>query len=202
MPERTDWSLKGNYFEACTCDLVCPCIFLMPPTQGYCEALVGWHIENGHMNGTKLDGLNVAVWLHSPGSLTDGNWRLALYIDDTADDEQKDALTKIYGGEVGGHPAVLAGFVSDLMGVSSARIEYREEGKKHHLVINGIAENEMYSIDGEDGGDVKVDNHPLAVSPGFPVTVSRSKTVTYTDHGIDWSQSQTVGLAAPFSYQP
>ena len=202
MAEQTDWSLKGNYFESCTCDLVCPCIFLMPPTLGYCEALVGWHIENGHMNGTQLNGLNVAVWLHSPGSLTEGNWRLALYIDDQADDEQKDALTKIYGGEVGGHPAVLAGFVSDLMGVKSVPIEYREEGKKHHLVIKGIAENEMYSIDGEDGGDVKVDNHPLAVSPGFPLTVSRSKTVTYTDHGIDWSQSETVGLAAPFAYQP
>jgi len=100
--------------------------------------------------------------------LTDGNWRLALYIDDRANAGQKDALTRIYSGEVGGHPAVLAGFVKGLMGVKSAPIEFHEEGKKHHLVIKGIAENEMYSIEGEDGGDVRVENHPLAVSPGFP----------------------------------
>jgi len=89
---QANWSLQGDYFESCTCDLVCPCIFLMPPTKGYCEALVAWHIKKGSMGSTKLDGLNVVVWLRSPKILTDGNWRLALYIDDRADEKQKEAL--------------------------------------------------------------------------------------------------------------
>jgi len=201
MPTQ-NWALKGNYFESCTCDLVCPCIFLQPPTKGYCEALVGWHIAKGHMGNVKLDNLNVAVWLHSPGSLTDGKWRLALYIDDKADEKQKDALTQIYGGQVGGHPAVLASLVSELMGVKSASIEFKEEGKKRHLVIKGIAENEMYAIDGEDGGEVKVSNHPLAVSPSNPVVIHKSKQLRYQDYGVDWTKANTVGLAAPFAYQP
>jgi hypothetical protein len=202
MGAQANWNLQGDYFESCTCDLVCPCIFLMPPTKGYCEALVAWHVKKGSMGSTKLDGLNVVVWLRSPKILTDGNWRLALYIDDRADEKQKDALANIYGGKVGGHPAVLAGFVSELLGVKSASIEFKEEGKKRHLVVKGIAENEMYAIDGEDGKEVKVSNHPLAVSPGHPVTVSKSKKVHYKDYGINWSLSETVGLSAPFSYKP
>jgi len=202
MAEQEKWSLQGNYFESCSCDIVCPCIFLRPPSRGYCEALVAWHIKKGHMSSTKLDGLNVAVWLRAPSTLTDGKWRLALYIDDKADEKQKEALASIYGGKVGGHPAVLAGFVSELLGVKSASIEFKEEGKKCHLVVKGIAENEMYAIDGEDGGDVKVSDHPLAVSPGNPVTISKSKKLHYKDYGIDWSLSETVGLSAPFSYKP
>lgn len=202
MSDHPSWSLKGNYFESCNCDLVCPCIFLMPPTQGHCKALVGWHIAEGNMQSTRLDNLNVAVWLHSPGSLTDGGWRLALYIDERADQAQKDALTKIYGGEVGGHPAVLAGFVSELMGVKSAKIEFTESGKKHHLSIKDVAENEMYSLEGEDGTEVIVSNHPLAVSPTHPVVISKTKNLTFKDYDVDWTESETVGLSAAFSYQP
>ena len=75
-----NWSLQGNYFESCTCDLVCPCIFLMPPTKGYCNALVGWRIDKGHLEDVKLDGVKVAVYLEAPGLLTDGGWVVCLYI--------------------------------------------------------------------------------------------------------------------------
>ncbi len=202
MSDHSNWSLKGNYFESCNCDLVCPCIFLMPPTQGHCKALVAWHIAEGKMEDTRLDNLNVAIWLHSPGSLTDGNWRLALYIDERANEAQKDALTQIYGGQAGGHPAVLAGFVTELMGVKTAKIEFTESGKKHHLIIKDVAENEMYSLDGEDGGEVKVTNHPLAVSPANAAVISKSKTLKFKDYDVDWAESETVGLSAAFFYQP
>ena len=87
-----NWKIKGQYFESCTCDLVCPCIFLAPPTKGYCEALVGWHIEKGHLDGVELNDLKVSAWLHAPSALTDGGWKLALYIDERASEEQKDAI--------------------------------------------------------------------------------------------------------------
>ena len=76
------------------------------------------------MGDVNLDGLSVAAWLHSPGELTGGGWRLALYIDERANEAQTAALTKIYGGEVGGHPAVLAGLVGELMGVKSVITSY------------------------------------------------------------------------------
>lgn len=202
MAKGTDWSLKGKYFESCNCDLVCPCIFLRPPTQGFCEAFVGWHVEKGHLDGTSLDDLNVAAWLHSPGQLTDGGWRLALYIDERATQEQTEALGRIFGGEVGGHPAVLASLVGELLGVKSVPIEFKEEGGTHYLEIPGIGRNFTRNLEGEDGGTVTVSNHPLQVSPGHPVEVGFSERAHYQDHGVEWRQDNRVGLAAPFAYGP
>lgn len=198
----TDWSLKGTYFESCNCDVVCPCIFLHPPTQGFCEAFPAWHIDEGYLGDTRLDGLNVAAWLHAPGALTDGNWKLALYIDEQADEAQKDALTQIYGGQVGGHPAVIASFVGEVMGVKSVPIEYRVEGRQRTLRIPGVGEAEMEAINGENDNEVTVQNHPLAVCPGFPHVVNETRKLDYKDYGHEQSVSGTSGLSASFAYQP
>ena len=108
-----NWSVKGNYFESCNCDLVCPCIFLEPPTEGFCEAQVGWSIDEGHLDGVDLSGRKVGVWLHAPcegenKNLTDGGWSLALYVDDGATDEQFNAICELWSGNHGGHLAVIA----------------------------------------------------------------------------------------------
>jgi len=195
-----NWKVTGQYFESCNCNAVCPCIFLAPPTEGFCEALVGWHIEKGHLDGVELNNLNVSAWLHSPGSLTDGNWRLALYIDERATEAQKDAISALWGGEHGGHLAVIAGLVGELMSVKQVPIEFSQKERNHYLKVGIFAENNMQEIEGEDGGEVKISNHPLAVSPSEPVTISKSKSVTYNDNGINWHQSETVGLSAPFTY--
>ena len=197
-----DWKLEGKYFESCTCDLMCPCIFLVPPTKGHCEAFVCWQVEKGHMEDTDLSGMKIAAWLHAPGLLTDGGWRLALYIDNNADDKQKTSLTKIYGGEVGGHPAVIASLVSEVMGVHSAKIDIKMDPKRKELHIEGVGSIKMDAVEGEDGGDVTVDNHPLAVAPGFPIIVHKSEKLEYNDHVKGWEQCGTVGLAAQFCYQP
>lgn len=203
MVNETDWKLKGNYFESCNCDLVCPCIFLRPPTKGFCEAFVGWHVDEGHLGDVRLDNLNIAAWLHSPGSLTDGGWRLALYLDDRANEEQTTALSKIFGGEVGGHPAVLASLIGELLGIKSVPIEYRaEEGGTRYLDIPGIGRNVTHSLEGEDGGRVMVANHPLAVSPSHPLEISYSNDAFYEDYGLEWRQDNRVGLASGFEYAP
>ena len=197
-----NWKIKGYYFESCTCDLVCPCIFLQPPTQETCEVMVGWQIDEGHMDGTDLSGLHVAAWIYAPGLMTEGNWKLALYIDENADDAQKEALTKIYSGAVGGHPAMIASLIGEVMGLHSAAISFSYKDKRKEMIIKGIGELKMDAIEGQEGKLVTVSNHPLAISPGFPAIVHKSENLKYTDHGKQWQQSGTVGLSAPFQYQP
>ena len=201
-----NWKLEGHYFESCNCDLVCPCIFLAPPTKGFCEAFVGWHVEKGHMESTDLSGLNVAAWLHAPGLLTDGGWKLALYIDDRASDEQKNALQKIYGGEAGGHPAVIASLVGEVLGVHSATITLGGDDKSKTLTVesngNGSGEMTVNALEGEDGGAVIVRNHPLAVAPGNDIVVHKSVKGEFNGHGRHWQVSDTVSLASQFQYQP
>lgn len=195
-----NWKITGQYFESCNCDLVCPCIFLMPPTEGFCEAFVGWHIEDGHLDGVQLNDLKVSAWLHSPGALTEGNWKLALYIDDRATEEQKDAIVALWSGEHGGHLAIIASLVGEIMSVKQVPIEFVQKDRNHFLKVGDIGTNEMQELEGEDGGEVKVSNHPLAVSPSEPVTISKSVAAIYKDNGYDWHQTDKVGLSAPFTY--
>lgn len=101
------WNVKGRYFEACNCEAACPCVFLSPPTEDDCTVLVGWHIDKGEFDGTGLDGLNVALAVHSPGHMAKVQWRAALSFDERASEAQSQALAAIFSGQAGGHPARL-----------------------------------------------------------------------------------------------
>jgi hypothetical protein len=195
------WSLNGTYMESCSCDAICPCIVLSTPTQGECSALVAWKIEAGHDGDVKLDGLNVALLLHSPGKMHEVKWKAAVYVDQRATEAQKGALLRIFGGQAGGHPAALASFIGELLGVKSAPIDFEKQGKNYVVRIGGVADTELEPIVGADGGDVTVNNHLLAVSPGNPVVVARSKRSRIKDLGWDWNFDGRQCMYAPFAYQ-
>jgi hypothetical protein len=195
------WSLKGTYFESCNCAATCPCIFLSDPTEGNCTVLVAWHVEQGNYGGTKLDGLNVALAVIAPGNMAKTKWKAAAYLDQRASGDQKNALATIFTGQAGGHPAVLASFIGELMGAHDAQIDYSAQGKTRSLSIKGVAEVEIESIAGAGGADVTVSGHPLCISPGFPATVAHSKKLTYKDHGQAWNLSGRNGLHSPFAYE-
>ena len=78
------WTLKGSYFETCNCETACPCVFLSPPTEGDCTVLVAWHVDEGRFGEVALDGLNVALAVHSPGHMAEVKWKAALYLDERA----------------------------------------------------------------------------------------------------------------------
>ena len=195
-----DWRVEGNYFESCTCDNVCPCLLLKDPTVGFCTALVGWGIDKGHYGDVSLGGLKVAVWLHAPGNLLKGNWRLALYIDDKANDAQFDALHALWSGEGGGHLGVIASLVGEVLSVKKANISFENTAEKKHLILEGVGENEIYPMQGEDGKPIVVAHTPLAIAPQNPITLHESKRARYHDNGVDWYESGKAGLSSPFQY--
>lgn len=196
-----EWKLNGTYFEACNCEAACPCIFLSDPTEGDCTALVAWHIDEGNFDAVRLDDLNVALAVHSPGNMAEVPWRAAVYFDGRATAGQKDALTQIFTGQAGGHPGRLVSHVGEVLGVSSLPMTYKAEGKRRSLQISGVVEAEIEAIAGQGGADVTIESHPLAITPGHTLVVGRSKNVTYHDHGLDWEFSGKSGLYSPFTYQ-
>lgn len=198
MPEK--WSLEGTYFEACNCEAACPCVFLSPPTEGACQVLNAWHIEEGGFGDVKLDGLNIMLYVNAPGLMTDGGWRVALYVDERADEAQKDALTQIFSGKAGGHPSVLFSFVEEVLGVKSVPIDYRAEGKRRSLRIPEVVEADILAIVGVDGGDVTISNTPLGISPQYPSVAAKSERVTFGDYGLELDVSGKNGFYSPFSY--
>jgi hypothetical protein len=195
------WQLKGTYFETCNCNVACPCVFLSAPSEGECRVLVAWHVDEGKDDEVDLAGLNVAMAIHSPGHMMQTKWRAALYLDERADDRQKQALTRIFAGQAGGHPEALASFVGDVLGVASVRIDYQAAGRKRSLSIPGTVSAEIEAIEGQGGGDVTISGHPLCVAPGEPAVVAKSKRLDYTDHQMTWSISDRNGFYSPFAYQ-
>ena len=201
MNTLAGWELKGDYFEACNCEAACPCVFLGPPTTGECTVLVAWHINQGHLDGENLNGLNVALAAHSPGHMARVKWNAALYLDAKGSEAQRAALTKIFGGQAGGHPAVLGSFIGKVLGVKAVGFNYSAAGKKRSLKIPNIAEAEIEAIQGQGGADVTISGNPLAVAPGESSVVSRSKKLSYHDHGMSWEVTEKNGFYSPFAYQ-
>lgn len=195
------WSLTGTYFEACNCDVACPCVFLSPPTTGDCTVLVGWHIDKGVHGNVALDGLNVALAVHSPGHMVTTKWQAALYFDGKASEAQKNALMQIFTGQAGGHPAVLVSFVGEVLGAKSVGIDYHADGKRRSLKIADIVEAEIEAVSGAGGSDVTINGHPLAISPGYAATVAKSKKLSFHDYGQQWEISEKNGFFSPFAYQ-
>ena len=152
MPAQTKWRLSGDYFENCNCDVVCPCLvspaapLTARPSQGVCDVALVFHIDKGSYDQVSLDGLNVAVVGHTPGPMADGNWTLAAYIDERADDEQTAALGAIFGGAEGGPMAAFAPLVGKHLGAKKVAIKYAINGNsplggnpRHHAHGGGAA---------------------------------------------------------------
>lgn len=197
----SDWSLRGTYMETCNCAAACPCVFFSDPTEGECTVVIGWHIDQGRDADVTLDGLNVAMAVLSPGNMADVKWKVAVYLDDDATEAQRQSLIKIFGGQAGGHPAVLASFIGEILALESARIRFDKRGKRIALTVGDVAEAEIEQIDGQGGGPVTISGHPLAIAPGYPATVARSQKLAYRDHGMSWSESQKTAFFSPFAYE-
>ncbi len=196
----TQWKFTGTYFETCNCAAACPCVFGSPPTEGVCNAIVAWHIKQGTFGEVTLDGFNVALLVDAPGNMAETKWKVAAYIDEKAGEAQKNALLTIFSGQAGGHPAVLASFVGELLGTKSVPMHYQGNGKNRSLTIPGIVDAELEALEGQDGKPITIENHPLCVAPGEPATVAHSKHFRLSDYGYDWKLSGRNGYLSNFSY--
>ena len=123
MADQVQWQLSGDYFENCNCSVVCPCLvskaapLTSRPTEGVCDVPLIFHIESGSYGAVALDGLNVALAIHTPGPMAEGNWLVAAYIDQRADDKQTAALGAIFTGAAGGPMAAFAPLIGKNLGV-------------------------------------------------------------------------------------
>jgi hypothetical protein len=197
----SDWTLTGTYFEACSCEVVCPCIFQSAPSHGECEVLYSWHIDRGNAGAVPLDGLNVALAAYAGGHMQKVKWLAALYVDERANPEQLAALKRIYTGQAGGFSAALASFFERFIGVKSAPIHYQLDGKKRAVEIPGVLRATVHAIAGQEGGDAVITGHPLGLAPGNPLIVAQSDEVTLTDYDWNWKFSGRSGGYSPFQYQ-
>src|SRR5437899_7380778 len=97
------WKIEGTYFENCSCDAVCPCTWSSlskPATHDFCKLLLAFHIDSGTVEGADLADRKFAVLVQTPKMMTDGNWKVGLFVDDQASAEQTAAIGKVVSGEI------------------------------------------------------------------------------------------------------
>jgi hypothetical protein len=142
------WNLKGTYFETCSCEVVCPCTASLALGADYdrCRVTLVFNVAQGDVEGTDVGGLTVAAIADTPKVMTDGNWRLGVFIDAAASDEQAEKLGAVFGGQLGGPMAMLAPLVSENLGVERAAIEVREEGLRHSVKIGNLIDFEIEDV--------------------------------------------------------
>ena len=176
------FKVEGDYFEACTCDVSCPCIFLGPATMDRCDLILAWHIEQGHAGEVTLDGLNVAMAVHSPKQMTDGNWSVALYLDERATAEQAEALGGVFSGASGGHLANLGPLIGEVVGVDTAPIEFTRDGGTRRLRVGDVIEATVSEVTGMDGENAPTIANPLLGVVTQPVRQAKSDHVRFSGH--------------------
>ena len=93
------WELKGRELVNCTCEYGCNCQFNALPDKGHCHAVAGIQIDQGHHHETRLDGLRIAAIFKWPGPIHEGNGEVIAFVDENADDAQRDALLRIMTGQ-------------------------------------------------------------------------------------------------------
>jgi hypothetical protein len=142
------WKLEGTYFETCSCEVVCPCTASLALGADYdrCRVTLVFNITKGEVEGVDVSGLALAAVADTPKMMTEGNWRLGVFIDATASDEQADKLGAVFGGQLGGPMAALGPLIGESLGVERAPIEIHEEGLRHSVKIGDAVDFEIEDV--------------------------------------------------------
>jgi len=142
------WNISGTYFETCSCEVVCPCTASLSfgATYERCKVTLVFHIADGDVEGTDVGGLTVAAVADTPKVMSDGDWRLGVFIDAAASDEQAEKLGGVFSGQLGGPMEALGPLVGENLGVERAPIEVREDGLRHSVQIGDAVDFEIEDV--------------------------------------------------------
>jgi hypothetical protein len=142
------WKLEGSYFETCSCDVVCPCTasLALGATHERCRVTLVFNVKDGQVDGTDVSGLTVAAVADTPKVMSEGNWRLGVFIAAAASDEQADKLGAVFSGALGGPMAAVGPLVGENLGVERAPIEVKEEGLRHSVRIGDTVDFEIEDV--------------------------------------------------------
>jgi hypothetical protein len=105
-----------------------------------------FNVHSGEVEGTDVSGLTVAAIADSPKVMSEGNWRLGVFIDAAASDEQADKLGAVFSGGLGGPMEALGPLVAENLGVQRAPIEVREDGLRHSIRIGDAIDFEVEDV--------------------------------------------------------
>jgi hypothetical protein len=196
------WNLKGSYVETCSCELMCPCSLSLDhgATYDFCRVTFVFNIREGEIDGVRIGGLKVAAIADTPKVMTDGNWRLGIFVDDKSNDAQFDKLVQVFTGQLGGPMAALAPLVGNVLGVQRAAIQVNDDGLRHSVRVGDMIDFEIEDIvpfGVQTGRPVRFDGmfHPVASN----LTMAEARRSKINAFGIQY-EGKTGLSTSEFSW--
>jgi len=208
MAER--WHLKGDWFDVCRCRVPCGCTFAQAPDEGECDGILAWHITEGNYGDVSLDGLNVVMVGSFEGNIWAGeaeNSIAGFFVDERADEPQREAIQTIFGGQAGGWPATFASLAeTDVRGLEFAPINFElaDDLSRWSVEVPGKARGSAEALTGPTspgGAAVQVHNAPGAeVGPGQVATYGTATEDEVDAFGLKWSWPGRSSKHFPFEW--
>lgn len=136
MSSPVKWNFEAEFIQACSCDYGCPCEFSAPPTKGFCEGMIAWRINKGKYGDVPLDGLGLAVAVSWPKAIHEGNGTACVFIDEGANQAQREALLQIASGQAGGLPfEIVATTFSKVLDPQFVPFEFQLQGRNSRVRV-------------------------------------------------------------------
>lgn len=200
-----DWHIEGQYMETCNCSFICPCIganLTAMPTEGDCKAAITMKIDKGRKGDVNLDGVGFIVLMHAPGPMADGNIKVGLIIDDSADDDQVEAISAIATGAEGGPMAALAPLVGEVAGVERRPVTFDRDGMSYRVTAGELIDQSLEGVPSvsKEGEPIYLENTAHPVSP--KLALANATNSRFHAFGIDWEDASGTrnGHFAPFAW--
>lgn len=196
-----NWRVTGDWFDVCKCNIPCPCEFAQTPTYDYCEGILAYNVKIGNYGKTSLDGLNVLAVGSFKGNIWAGDGTtkvdLALFFDERANEQQREALNMIFSGKAGGFMAQFAKLIGEHRGTNYAPIKFQvaDDLSYWSAEIPGKIIAKAEALTGPmtpPGKRVQTINAPGSeVGPGTVATWGRavSDKVDASEIGYKWERS-------------
>jgi hypothetical protein len=198
------WKVEGHYFENCNCNAPCPCTASLDIGADFdrCTPILAFHVDSGEVEGVDVSGLSVVAVADTPQVMTEGNWRLGVFIDSEASDEQAEKLGAVFGGQLGGPMEALGPLLGESLGVERAPIEFRSEGTTHSLKVGDAIDMEVENIipfGSESGRPARLVDifHPANTD----VALARATRSRMSAFGMDFANEPgSSGFSTTFSW--
>jgi hypothetical protein len=188
----------------------CACTFAQAPDEDQCDGILAWHVRKGNYGEVSLDGLNVVMVGTFTGNIWTGEARdsaAGFFIDERADEPQREALQAIFGGQAGGWPAGFAELIEEVRGIEYAPIEFEIADDLGHwrVQVPGKARGSAEALAGptspSEGARVQLHNAPGAeVGPGQIATWATAQENEVEAFGFKWSWPGRSSKHFPFDW--
>ena len=198
---KNGYDLDGTLLEACSCGILCPCWVGEDPDGGECYAFNAYHFDRGTVGDVDVSGLNFVRIVQIPGNvLTPKSWRQVVVLDQDATQEQRDALTAAFGGELGGPLADVAGLIGETVAVELAKVEHDVDNGKGTLRIGDFVDSEMEPYRGPEDKVTTLRDSLFSTVPGSPAWVGKASrhVVNMPQHGMVWEYEGRNAIQADF----